>query len=597
MKLVIVTVLALSVIFALEIRTNMLEHGMELDEFDPFYNYRASLYLYENGHKSYQKWIDELSWAEHGGRDVTETSQTTLHYFTAITYIPFEDYISFKDYTIILPAILGSLTVVPVFLLTRTITHRYEIGLIAGFLFAMTPTIISRASVGWFKSEPLGMFLGIFALWLIVSGIQRSSLPKLIIGGIVFGTALASWGGVIFFFVPLVLWLFVIKENSNKLQFGLASFIGSFYFTTFLFPRAYVLANDFIAPALVVAVIFLMIKSKSKKIAYIFIVGLVVAGTVLVVSGEVELTNSRYLSALNPLGSDVDLHNSVMEHQQNNLMHFVFVNGVLLFLGIVGILVAIWYRMNWFILILAGTSIFIGMNMMRLELFSSLALVVLSAITIWKIYEILLVKKNTRIIGIVVLGVVVLGLFVLYELAEDVSSRSQIINMDNGIWVEALTWVKNNTPEDSKIMAWWDYGYWIQTVGERATYIDNSAKIPMENYANMLTDEPQSGIDRLNELGVDYVIVFVRGIDHGDKIELGIGGDYGKLEWIAKIGNRNPDNITMTNSLYTFMMPFDDNFVRDQSKIDTLNNMGAELVYQVSSHEEQFATIYLYKLN
>lgn len=196
-----------------------------------------------------------------------------------------------------------------------------------------------------------------------------------------------------------------------------------------------------------------------------------------------------------------------------------------------------------------------------------------------------------------VLGGVVLGLFVLYELAEDVSSREQIINMDNGIWVEALTWVKNNTPEDSKIMAWWDYGYWIQTVGERATYMDNSAKIPMENYANILTDEPQSGIDRLKELGADYVIVFVRGIDHVDKVELGIGGDYGKLEWIAKIGNRNTNDITMTNSLYTFMMPFDDNFVRDQSKIDTLNNMGAELVYQVSSHEEQFATIYLYKLN
>ena len=36
-------------------------------------------------------------------------------------------------------------------------------------------------------------------------------------------------------------------------------------------------------------------------------------------------------------------------------------------------------------------------------------------------------------------------------------------------WLDALEWIKNNTPKDAVVASWWDYGYWIQTLGERAT--------------------------------------------------------------------------------------------------------------------------------
>ena len=41
-------------------------------------------------------------------------------------------------------------------------------------------------------------------------------------------------------------------------------------------------------------------------------------------------------------------------------------------------------------------------------------------------------------------------------------------------WFHALDWMKNNTPEDAVVASWWDYGYWISTMGERATVTDNS---------------------------------------------------------------------------------------------------------------------------
>ena len=39
-------------------------------------------------------------------------------------------------------------------------------------------------------------------------------------------------------------------------------------------------------------------------------------------------------------------------------------------------------------------------------------------------------------------------------------------------WQVAMDWVKKNTPEDAVFMHWWDYGYWVQTGGERATVSD-----------------------------------------------------------------------------------------------------------------------------
>lgn len=39
-------------------------------------------------------------------------------------------------------------------------------------------------------------------------------------------------------------------------------------------------------------------------------------------------------------------------------------------------------------------------------------------------------------------------------------------------WHNTLEWVKDNTPQDSLIVSWWDYGYWIDYIGQRKAYID-----------------------------------------------------------------------------------------------------------------------------
>ena len=61
------------------------DYGFELHEFDPFFNYRATQFIVENGFSAYFEWNDELSWYPYG-RDVSATSQVMLHITAATLY-------------------------------------------------------------------------------------------------------------------------------------------------------------------------------------------------------------------------------------------------------------------------------------------------------------------------------------------------------------------------------------------------------------------------------------------------------------------------------------------------------------------------------
>ena len=107
--LLVIGVLILSFSISMSIRSTPLAYGFELFEFDPFFNYRATDYILENGYDAYFKWIDEKTWHPFG-RNVSETSQVTLHITAASLYPAFNFGSSLYDFTILFPLIIGSLT-------------------------------------------------------------------------------------------------------------------------------------------------------------------------------------------------------------------------------------------------------------------------------------------------------------------------------------------------------------------------------------------------------------------------------------------------------------------------------------------------------
>jgi len=56
------------------------------------------------------------------------------------------------------------------------------------------------------------------------------------------------------------------------------------------------------------------------------------------------------------------------------------------------------------------------------------------------------------------------------------SSGAQF-NISTNDWYDSMQWLKENTSEDAVIASWWDYGYWITTIGERKTLADNATLI------------------------------------------------------------------------------------------------------------------------
>jgi dolichyl-diphosphooligosaccharide--protein glycosyltransferase len=57
-----------------------------------------------------------------------------------------------------------------------------------------------------------------------------------------------------------------------------------------------------------------------------------------------------------------------------------------------------------------------------------------------------------------------------------------------------MQWVRENTPKDAVIAAWWDYGYWITALGDRKSLADNATLIDwqIEKIAKMFFSTPEN---------------------------------------------------------------------------------------------------------
>lgn len=99
---------------------------------------------------------------------------------------------------------------------------------------------------------------------------------------------------------------------------------------------------------------------------------------------------------------------------------------------------------------------------------------------------------------------------------------------------EAYYWLKKNTPENARIMSWWDYGYQITGMANRTVMVDNNTwnntHIATVGRAFASTEEEGYSIARF--LGVDYVLVIFGGVTNFS------GDDISKFLWIIRIAGK-----------------------------------------------------------
>src|SRR5919109_5342349 len=116
--LLIIAVLAICFTTAFIMRAYPAKYGFYLNEFDPYFDYRATKYIVDNGLEAYLRWHDTMSWYPEG-RNVPATSQTGLHIVAAYLYEIFGAESSLLDFVIIFPVVMGSLTTIAIFALVR----------------------------------------------------------------------------------------------------------------------------------------------------------------------------------------------------------------------------------------------------------------------------------------------------------------------------------------------------------------------------------------------------------------------------------------------------------------------------------------------
>jgi len=520
--LLIIGILVISFSLSFMLRAQPLEYGFELNEFDPFFNYRATQFMVENGLPSYLEWNDDLSWHPYG-RDVSATSQVMLHTTTAMLYQTFGMGSSLYDFTIIFPVVVSSLTAIVIFALVRTIGGTTA-GLFASLFFAVSPIIIMRGSIGWFKSEPLGLFYGLLAVYLLISGIKsdkgRVSVVKIVGAGILLAFGLAAWGGIQFFILPIGLFFLALpflKKDNKFIIWASVIFTSVFLLVTALFEKTATgqlsdgigfissLSGFFLIGCtafLVVCVIIRRIINKDQlRNGLALLGGAIIAGIAIISSGVINLPSFRYLNAANPFLITTDtLTDSVSEHATTTTdISFFFFSVLMIFAGLgawllfqkkVNRSLKIKGEMAAFALIIGFIGIYFSSAFIRLEVFGSISVIILSSIGVSILISKILKAEHkptsvvTKISFLVVIAALLIVPMVYPErvnwsnnnagLPITILNSGTHNNISTNDWPDAMQWLKENTSEDAVIAAWWDYGYWISTLGERKTLADNA---------------------------------------------------------------------------------------------------------------------------
>jgi dolichyl-diphosphooligosaccharide--protein glycosyltransferase len=234
--------------------------------------------------------------------------------------------------------------------------------------------------------------------------------------------------------------------------------------------------------------------------------------------------------------------------------------------------------MSVFALILGLTGVYVSATFARLLVFSSIGIIVLASIGLYEVTRGMLERREAAgakgkkkveyasipsgsVPRMIYVGVIIAMLLVpvLYPpnaswvAATDVptamANAGTAFRISTTDWVDAMEWVSENTEEDAVIVSWWDYGYWITTLGQRTTVNDNATlnSTRIQTVARMFMGDEQSGIKIAQDLGADYVLVFIvgqklftgtTGVNGTESISiysLGQGGEESKKQWISRI--------------------------------------------------------------
>ncbi|MDD5012022.1 MAG: STT3 domain-containing protein [Candidatus Nanoarchaeia archaeon] len=150
------------------------------------------------------------------------------------------------------------------------------------------------------------------------------------------------------------------------------------------------------------------------------------------------------------------------------------------------------------------------------------------------------VKK--LLMGISVLIILIASIFTIWSYfnGDKVMAESYAPNIYTQQWQKAMAWVRENTSVDAVFAHWWDYGYWIQSIGERATVLDGGNTVGYWNHLmgrHVLTGtDEQTALDFLYAHNTTHLLIDSTDIGkYGAFSSIGSDENYDRYSWIPTV--------------------------------------------------------------
>ncbi|MCS7135830.1 MAG: STT3 domain-containing protein [Nitrososphaerota archaeon] len=588
------------VVIAFAIRILPIRWGSLLSEFDPWMQFRQAEFIVERGWSGfieYFSWIDTERWYPYG-QFVSRTFYPGLPFLLAFIYLSLSSigiHVNLLELAVVFPVIMSIVAVVAVYFLGKEVGGR-STGLLAAFALAVSNANISRTHAGWFDDESISIPFMLISFLMYVCAIKRGRSFKHIvaysvISGLFLGYVATCWGAhrFPFMFIQIITLLlsFIGRYRrellvSYSITFGLSSTIAAS--VPKLGGMGYI--SDLTIMTGLIVIVLLVVFELSSNFTNKFLRNFVprITTVALLVSAGIlaTLPGIKFLSTLLPgIRGDLPILISVAENQISTWITMFMDLGFFL----VFVPVGIYYMLKEgtdeaiFASTLAVFSIYFAASMVRLSALAAPFIAIASGYAISRIFGSLgnvIASRTERRKGekvsieyaivtpmlvILLLAVSLAPSFLIGKGLPGLSPIDQAYVPSTVIqstlpvaaeipdWINALSWMRDNLPDDAVVAAWWDYGYWITVMGNKTTLVDNSTtnSTQIGVVALAFMSPPEKAAQILRQHGATHVVVFVTHevISYaGTYIPRLLGyGDEGKWTWMLKIANQEAQKL------------------------------------------------------
>jgi asparagine N-glycosylation enzyme membrane subunit Stt3 len=214
-------------------------------------------------------------------------------------------------------------------------------------------------------------------------------------------------------------------------------------------------------------------------------------------------------------------------------------------------------------------------------------------------------ETGKMVLGILLILILLASIFSFYTFYQ--TSKVQAYNMVpshyNQQWQNAMGWVREETPQDSVFGHWWDYGYWLQSIGERSTVLDGGNAIAYWNYLmgrHVLTgDNQKDALEFLYNHDTTHLLIDSSDIGkYGAYSSIGSNEDYDRFSWMGFFlldESQTKETQNSTNLIYTGGITLDEDLIVQENGAEILipsQNAGVGAIIIPSSKEDAVTTTF-----